>query len=67
MSCHYLPWLFAECARRNIEPQRLLRGIPYARDQLEEEHRFISWRTYSEILANASKYLAEHELKEAGE
>ncbi|MDA0791045.1 MAG: ATP-binding protein [Proteobacteria bacterium] len=66
VSCRQIAWLLGLCREQNIDPQRVLRGIPCSVEQLEDESQFIDWHSFSGFIANIRKYLSEEELLEGG-
>ncbi|MEX2489591.1 MAG: ATP-binding protein [Pseudomonadales bacterium] len=65
VSCYNLNWLFDLCTTRNIDPQRMLRGVHWPLAHLQDPDNFIDWDSYAALISNFNKYLSETELLQA--
>ncbi len=66
VSCRNLFWTFELCAKRNIDPRRVTRDVPYSVAHLKDPSRFIDWQSYTTFISNVGRYLTEDELLTAG-
>ena len=66
VSCRNLVWTFELCAKRNIDPRRVIRNVPYSVAHLKDSSRFIDWPSYTTFISNVGRYLTEAELLTAG-
>jgi PAS domain S-box-containing protein len=66
VSCRSLLWCFDLCEQKSIDPERILRRVPYSVDHLKDPSQFIDWASYATFISNLHKYLNEDELLAAG-
>lgn len=65
VSCRNLGWYLDLCAQKNIDPERILRGVGHPVEKLRDPSCFIDWESHATLVSNFSKYLTEEELRQA--
>lgn len=63
-SCRNLRWFFDVCAESDMDPQQLVRDVPYSFEHLSDPGRFIDWRSYSNFISNFRRFVSADELTE---
>ena len=66
VSCSNLAWTFELCAKRNIDPRRVTRNVPYSVAHLKDSSKFVDWPSYTTFISNVGRYLTEADLLDAG-
>ncbi len=65
-SCAHLKWIFQIFDTRKIPSENLLRGTNCDETLLRDPDHYIPWRTFANLISNASKYLDQEDLRSIG-
>ena len=63
-SCRSLRGFFDVCAESDMDPQQLVRDVPYSFEHLSDPARFIDWQSYSNFISNFRGLVSADELTE---
>jgi len=55
-------WMFKMCDERNISPERLLEGLPFTEEWLNNRNRKVGWDFYRTFLVNIGNVFTEDEI-----
>ena len=66
VSCAHLAWLFELCDRRNISKHKVSSATPHQLSYLQDDSRFLTWQSFTDLVSNVAKYCDEGELRRAG-
>ena len=63
-SCRNLRWFFDVCAESDLDPQQLVRNVPYSFEHLSDPGPFIDWQSYSTFVSNFRGFISADKLAE---